>query len=165
VGSAELRRGSSLYATITGLTKIAGPALAGVIIAVSGEAAVFLLDAVSYAVVIGVLIWLARSVRHADAVAGRVRRTARRFRWLLDLPRRIQAAVAMALLVGGFGIQFEVTNPLMATRVFQLGSRGFGLFGTCLAAGGIAGSYYSSRRPLPPTGSSWPGRPCSGRPR
>jgi sugar phosphate permease len=52
----------------------------------------------------------------------------------------------MALLVGGFGLQFAVTNPLMASRVFHLGSVGFGLFGTFMAAGGIAGNYYSSRR-------------------
>jgi hypothetical protein len=52
----------------------------------------------------------------------------------------------MALLVGGFGLQFGVTNPLMATRVFHLGAVGFGLLGTFMAVGGIAGNYYSSRR-------------------
>ena len=52
----------------------------------------------------------------------------------------------MALLIGGFGIQFEVTNPLMATRVFHLGPLGFGLLGTLIAAGGIVGNFYSSRR-------------------
>ena len=52
----------------------------------------------------------------------------------------------MALLVGGFGLQFAVTNPLMASRVFHLGPVGFGLFGTFIAAGGIAGNFYSVRR-------------------
>jgi hypothetical protein len=55
----------------------------------------------------------------------------------------------MALLVGGFGWQFAVTNPLIATRVFGLGSAGFGLFGTCAAVGGIGGNYWSSRRKDP----------------
>ena len=55
----------------------------------------------------------------------------------------------MALLVGGFGIQFEVTNPLMATTVFHLSPVGFGLLGTVMAAGGIAGSVYSARRADP----------------
>ena len=48
----------------------------------------------------------------------------------------MQVAAGMALLIGGFGIQFEVTNPLMATKVFHLGSLGFGLLGTLMAAGG-----------------------------
>jgi hypothetical protein len=34
----------------------------------------------------------------------------------------------------------------MATRVFHVGSVAFGLIGTFIAAGGIAGNYYSSRR-------------------
>jgi MFS family permease len=146
VGDAELRRGSSLYAAVTGMAKIAGPGAAGIIIAVSGEAAVFLADAASYLLVIGVLVWLARSAGHASRSGPAGRPDARRFRWLLDLPRGIQVAAGMALLIGGFGIQFEVTNPLMATRVFHLGSFGFGLLGTFMAAGGIIGNFYSARR-------------------
>ena len=155
VGRADLRRGTSLFATVTGLARIAGPGVAGIVIAASGETAVFFVDAASFLGVIAILAWLSRRITAAEpepaapepAAAGQARpAAARRFRWVLDLPREVQAAAAMALLVGGFGIQFAVTNPLMAGRVFHLGSVGFGLFGTCMAAGGIAGSYYSSRR-------------------
>jgi MFS family permease len=145
VGPHDLRRGSSLFATITGLAKIAGPGVAGIIIAVSGETAVFFINAASFVGVVAVLGWLSARVEPA-AVPDRAASAARRFRWLLDLPRGVQAAAAMALLVGGFGLQFAVTNPLMASKVFHLGSVGFGLFGTFMAVGGIAGNYYSSRR-------------------
>jgi len=93
------------------------------------------------------LIWRARSgpAGVPPGPAGE----ARRFRWLLDLPRGVQVAAGMALLVGGFGYQFEVTNPLMATTVFHLSPVGFGLLGTVMAAGGIAGSVYSARRADP----------------
>ena len=144
VGPGELRRGSSLFATVTGLAKIAGPGVAGIVIAVSGETAVFFVNAVSFAGVIVVLAWLSRRVGPAAALGPAA--AARRFRWLLDLPPGVQAAAAMALLVGGFGLQFAVTNPLMASRVFHLGSVGFGLFGTFIAVGGIAGNFYSVRR-------------------
>src|SRR5580704_12065508 len=116
VGKAELRRGSSLYATVTGLARIAGPAVAGIIIAASGETAVFFIDAVSFGGVIAVLAWLSRKPAQpgpADAHSGTPGDApghaagapvmARRFGWLLDLPRGVQAAAAMALLVGGFG--------------------------------------------------------------
>jgi hypothetical protein len=152
-GPGQLRRGSSLYAMVTGLAKIAGPGVAGIIIAASGETAVFFINAASFLGVIAVLSRLSRQPGRAgqpdrpDTVrpAGRTghaappdpRTTAvRRFRWLLDLPRPVQAAAAMALLIGGFGLQFAVTNPLMASRVFHLGSVGFGLFGTFMAVGG-----------------------------
>jgi MFS family permease len=158
VGPGELRRGTSLFATVTGLAKIAGPGVAGIVIATTGETAVFFVDAVSFLGVVAVLTWLSRpltptapSAAPAPTAPGAAQTipAARRFRWLLDLPPGVRAAAAMALLVGGFGLQFAVTNPLMADRVFRLGPVGFGLFGTFLAVGGIAGSYYSSRRPDP----------------
>jgi MFS family permease len=150
VGPGDLRRGTSLFATVTGLAKIAGPGVAGIIIAVTGETVVFFIDAASFLGVIAVMAYLSRRTgsapHHATLEPAARMPAARRFRWLLDLPRGVRAAAGMALLVGGFGLQFAVTNPLMAARVFHLGSVGFGLFGTFMAAGGIAGSYYSSRR-------------------
>ena len=149
VGPDDLRQGSSLYAAITGIAKIVGPGLAGIIIAGVGEALVFFVDASSFLMVIAVLAWLAKSI---DSNGGpeRAEADARgQLRWLLDLPRGVQLAALMAFLVGGFGIQFEVTNPLMATDVFHLGSFGFGLLGTLSAVGGIVGNFYSSRRADP----------------
>jgi MFS family permease len=146
VGRGELRRGTSLFATVTGLARIAAPGVAGIVIALSGETAVFFVDAASFLGVIAVLAWLSKG-RGSPANPGREATNARR--WLLGLPRGVQAAVVMALLVGGFGMQFAVTNPLMASRVFHLGSVGFGLFGTSMAVGGIAGNLYSSRRKDP----------------
>jgi MFS family permease len=146
VSDQELRRGTSLYAAITGLAKIAGPGAAGILIAASGDAAVFIADAVSFLFVLAVLACISARVTHAVPPAGLDQVHARRFRWVLDLPPGIQAAAGMALLIGGFGYQFEITNPLMATTVFHLGSVGFGLLGTFMAIGGIAGNYYSSRR-------------------
>lgn len=149
VGRAELRRGASLYSMIMGLAKIAGPGLAGFIIATSGTGQVFIADAVSFLLVIVVLLRLSGTISRATDSGGAAPATPRRFRWILDLPRGIQLAAAMALLIGGFGYQFEVTNPLMATKVFHLSPEGFGLLGTLMAVGGIAGSYVSSRRADP----------------
>jgi MFS family permease len=149
VGRDELRRGSSLYNTFVGLSKILGPSLAGAIMAATGEGLVFAIDSASFILVICVLLRFSGDIVHVTGAGHESRLTARRFRWVLDLPGRIQAIAFLALLLGGFAYQFEVTNPLMATRVFHLGAAGYGLMGTFVAAGGIAGSYYSSRRPDP----------------
>jgi hypothetical protein len=145
VGDDSLRRGTSRYAAVTGLAKIAGPGMAGLIIAAAGERAVFFIDAISFLAVIAVLVRLADSPGHVSTQAP----GARRFRWLLDLPRGVRAAIVLALLVGGFGWQFAVTNPLMAKDVLHLGSAGFGLMGTSAAVGAVAGSVYSSQRRNP----------------
>ncbi len=155
-GPAELRRGASLFATVTGLARIAGPGIAGIVIAATGETAVFFFNAASFLAVIVVLARLSRKAARPSpsapaetAEATQAPATARRFRWLTDLPGGARAAAVMALLVGGFGWQFAVTNPLIATRLFHLSSAGFGLFGTCAAVGGIGANYWSSHREDP----------------
>lgn len=149
VGGNKLRKGSSLYGMFTGLAKIIGPSLAGGIIALKGEGPVFAADSASFLFVIIVLVRFAGHIDNNSATQRSSIAPARRFRWILDLPPRIQLIAGMALLFGGFGYQFEVTNPLMAHSVFHLGSAGYGLMGTCIAAGGILGSYYSSRKADP----------------
>jgi MFS family permease len=149
VGPAELRKGSSLYSTFTGLAKIIGPALAGILIATIGESAAFLANAASFLPVIAVLITIGGKLNQSTPSAPSPAVARRRLTWIFALPNQILVAVASAFLIGGFGYQFEVTNPLMATGVFHLNSTGFGLLGTCMACGGIAGSYLSSRRPDP----------------
>jgi MFS family permease len=149
VGEDDLRRGTSRYAAVTGLAKIAGPGIAGLIIAATGETVVFFIDAISFLGVVAVLVGLRHHAQKSQSGADPSTTSARRFRWLLDLPRGVQVAVLLALLVGGFGWQFAVTNPLMAKYVLHLGSAGFGLFGTSAAVGGVAGSFYSSRRRNP----------------
>src|SRR5580693_2217740 len=67
LGRAELRRGTSLYATVTSLAKVAGPGIAGLIIAATGETAVFFADAASYLGVIAVLAVLAARTQAAEA--------------------------------------------------------------------------------------------------
>jgi MFS family permease len=149
VGVKELRRGASVSSMVLGLAKIAGPGLAGFMIATVGTGPVFLADAGSFAGVVILLLWLSQKITPTTGPAQDRAATARRFHWILDLPRSIRLAAAMALLIGGFGYQFEITNPLIATRVFHFSAEAFGLLGTLMAVGGIAGSYYSSRRPNP----------------
>lgn len=145
-GEDALRRGTSQYAAAIGLARMAGPGIAGLVIAIGSETAVFFTDAVSFLAVIGVLVALPAGTRHQAQTTGR---PSQRFRWVLDLPRQVQAAALMALLVGGFGWQFSVLNPLIAKNVLHVGSRGFGLFGTCAAVGAVLGGVYSSRRKNP----------------
>jgi hypothetical protein len=149
VGRDELRRGTSLYATATSVAKVAGPGIAGVIIVATGETAVFFADAASFLGVIAVVAVLARRAGGPAAEAMGQPAPARRLRWVADLPPGIRAAVAIALLLGGFGLQFAVTGPLMATRVLGLGAAGYGLFGTLTAVGAAGGAWVSSRRADP----------------
>jgi hypothetical protein len=145
VGRDELRRGTSVYATATAVAKVAGPGVAGLIIARTGETAVFFADAASFLGVIAVVAVLARRAGAAAPPAPDAN-PARRLRWVADLPPGIRAAVVIALLLGGFGLQFAVTGPLMEIQVFRGSAAGYGLFGTLTAVGAVGGAWVSSRR-------------------
>lgn len=157
VGRAELRRGTALHSTVTGIAKAFGPALAGGMIAMSGEAAVFLVDAASFLIAIAFLARAGSRVTSAASLDCSANpgygeaAPARGIRWILDLPGSVRMVALAAVLIGGLGYQFEVTNPLIATSVFHLGSFGFGLLGTFMAVGAVCGSLYSARRPDPGT--------------
>jgi MFS family permease len=72
-GTAELRRGSSLYAMVTGLARIAGPGVAGIVIAATGETAVFFVDAASFLGVIAVLARLSGTGRRVPEASAEPR--------------------------------------------------------------------------------------------
>ena len=44
-----------------------------------------------------------------------------------------------------FGLNFQVTTALMAKVEFQRGAGSFGLLGTCVAIGSVAGAIFSTR--------------------
>jgi len=85
-GQAELRRGSSLYAMVTGLARITGPGVAGIVSAVTGETAVFFVDAASFLGVIAVFAWLAGTTGQQDPEASAEAPAPKpgRLRWLAD---------------------------------------------------------------------------------
>ncbi len=138
----SLRKGMSIYSASTSLSKIGGPAIAGSIISTFGAAPVFYVNAASF---VGVIVTLRFLGRKLPERADHSEQTAQT-RWLNGLSRPTALAIFGAFLIGTFGYQFEITNPLMATDVFRLGAVGYGLFGTFLAGGAILGNLYSSRR-------------------
>lgn len=55
-------------------------------------------------------------------------------------------------MLGTFGLNFQLTNALMATQVFGLGAGEFGLLGSMMAAGTLSGSVMAARRGYPMLG-------------
>ena len=47
---------------------------------------------------------------------------------------------------GTFGLNFQMTTALMATEVFDKGAGEYGLLGSIIAVGSLAGSLLAARR-------------------
>ncbi len=133
------------------LARMIGPAVAGGLIALfgSGRTAtgwVILLNAVSYVAVIGSLTRMRQSdLRPTEPIArsrGQLREGIAYVRSRPDL----MLVMAVIFCTGTFGLNFQMTTALMATDVYGKGAGEYGLLGSILAIGSLAGSLLAARR-------------------
>jgi len=133
------------------LARIVGPALAGLMIGALGGGAeatgwVILVNALSYAAVIGQLERMDTHLLHpADPVARTPGLLLDGVRYVRSQPKMLMVLV-LVFFAGTFGMNFQITSALMATEVFGKGAGEFGLLGSFLAIGSLAGALMSARR-------------------
>lgn len=131
--------------------RIVGPALAGLLIAAFGGGAfgtgwVILLNAVSYAAPIAALRGMdpsrLDSPEPPPRAPGMIRAGVTYVRGRPDL----LLILGIVGVTGTFGLNFQMTSALMATEVFDRGPTAYGLLGTFMAVGSLAGALVAARR-------------------
>lgn len=128
------------------LARLAGPGVAGLVIALVGTGPAFLINAASFAAVI-VSLWRMRTSELIPAVRvprakGQIREG---FVYIRQRPDLMMIMV-LVFLVATFGMNFQITNALMATAVFQVGPGEYGLLGSVMAIGTLAAALLAARR-------------------
>jgi len=151
VGPDELTNAVGLNSAAFNLARILGPALAGLMIGALGGGAsatgwVILLNAVSYLAVIAQLqrmdVALLRSPRLSGRRPGALRAGVA---YVRSQPRMILILI-IVFFAGTFGMNFQITSALMATEVFGKGASEFGVLGSAMAVGSLAGALLAARR-------------------
>ncbi len=151
VGREDLTNAVGLNSAAFNIARLAGPGAAGLLIGVLGGGArasgwVILINAASYLAV----IW---QLRRMDA--GLLSTPELRHRtpgMLLEGVRYVRSKPKMVMILvlvffaGTFGMNFQITSALMATQVFDKGASEFGLLGSALAVGSLAGALLAARR-------------------
>jgi MFS family permease len=131
---------SALGGVAQNLARAVGPALAGVLIARIGVAAVFALNAASYALLGLVLLRWRRDIEDADDLperfVGAIRAGGRYVRHSL-VARRIMLRSALFVIPGA---ALWALLPLVASRLLRLGPSGYGLLLGALGVGAVAGA-------------------------
>ena len=149
VGRDGMANAIALNSAVFNLARIAGPAVAGLVIAAVGTPAAFLINAASYAaVIIGLKLMRPDEllqVEHVGRSPGQLREA------LAYVRARPQLWMTMVLIffVATFGMNFQVTNPLMSRAVFHAGAGAFGLASTMFAVGALGGALIAARRSRP----------------
>ena len=145
VGDAGLRPAIGLNNAIGQLGAMAGPAVGGVVIAQAGTAAAFASNAFLGLLVLGMIAGIRPELLHAGAPAVRGRgQLLAGFRYVRDRPSLL-LIIALAGLLGAFGMNGPVVLAAFAERVWHNGVEGFGLFNTLSAMGAMAGALLAAR--------------------
>jgi MFS family permease len=132
--------------------RIFGPAIAGLLIAALGSGVratgwVILLNAVSYLAVIASLRAMRASELLPAPLAPRHTKGAVRdaVHYVRERPELVFVFV-VAFAAGTFGMNFQMTNALMATAVFHRGAGEYGILGSAMAVGSLIGALLAARR-------------------
>ncbi|WP_163165501.1 MFS transporter [Arthrobacter sp. Alg241-R88] len=149
VGQDNISNAVALNSASFNTARLTGPAVAGVLIAWVGTGPVFLLNAASYAAVIISLFLIRTSELAPAARAGRGKhQVAEGVRYVRQRPDLVLIMVLVGIL-GAFGMNFPIINALMTTTEFGVGPSEFGLLGSIMAVGTLAGALLAARRAGP----------------
>jgi MFS family permease len=144
VPRAEFPQAIALGALTFNLGRAVGPALGGIVVAAAGPPWVFLINAVSFLAVVGVLLWWRRpapvSTLPAETMAGAIRAG---MRYGLNSSALRHVLIRAAVFVVPAGAVLSLL-PVVARDRLDLGSGGYGLL---LAAFGIGAAVAAVLRP------------------
>lgn len=146
VGPDDLRNAVSLNSTLINAARAVGPAVAGIMIATVGEGWCFVINAVSFAAVVGSLMTMDTSLLKPSAPMLRGRGQLREgFKYVARTPE-LRIPLVMMGLVGMLAYNFQVTLPVAAKQVFGGDARTFGLMTAAMGIGAVAGGLVAAAR-------------------
>ena len=129
--------------------RLIGPGLAGLMIAAIGTGWVFMINGVSFVATIFALTQMRtgelRATARVEREKGQIRAGIRYVR------RRTDILVMMVVIsvVSTFGLNFQLTSALMARTEFGKGAGEYGVLGSIMAIGSLAGALLAARRERP----------------
>jgi len=139
VGEKDLRNAVTLYSTLVNLSRIIGPAIAGVLIATVGLALCFILNGLSYVAVVIMLALVRSSELHLAPPAARARGQLREgWRYMMASPI-LRTTLLMMAIIGTLTYEFQVSLPLIARFVFNGDASSYALLSASFGAGAVLG--------------------------
>lgn len=144
VGQSDVANAVSLNSANFNAGRLIGPALSGFLIARFDTGPSFLINATSYLAVITALLFMRSGdffIQSKEKTLGTVREGLRYVRARPDL----YVVMALIFFASTFGLNFQIFNALMATKEFGQGAASYGLLGTFVAFGSLAGALISAR--------------------
>ena len=144
VGKSDIANAVSLNSANFNLGRLIGPAVSGLLIKYFHTGPSFLLNAGSYLFVILALVLMRPEELHRLPKDSKERRTLDGIRYVrgrIDLV----AVIATVFFASTFGLNFQIFNALVSTKIFHKDAGAFGLLGSVLAIGSLGAAIISTR--------------------
>lgn len=144
VGKQDLPNAVGLNSTNFNVGRLIGPGLSGLLIAAYGTGVSFLLNGISYLVVIIALINIRESELFIEEKKSSSTKIREAMAYVAARPD-ILAVMITVFFATSFGLNFNIFNTMMATQVFDKGAAEYGALGSILAVGSLSGAIISAR--------------------
>jgi predicted MFS family arabinose efflux permease len=140
VGPDRAANAVSLNSSINNSARLVGPAIAGVVIGLTGTGVAFLLNAATFVAIVAALLLIdPRRLHQRERIPRGRGQIAEGIRYAWSTPA-IRTPLTATLLVSAFAQNFRVTLPTLAVGVFGGGASSYGLLMSALGVGAIGGA-------------------------
>lgn len=144
VGHTDVANAVSLNSANFNAGRLIGPALSGLLIAAFGTGPSFLVNAGSFLFVVIALMNLRKSEFFPQPRSTSMANVREGIRYVRARPD-LYAIMIVVFFMATFGLNFQIFNALMATKIFHRGAASFGFLGTFIAFGSLSGALVSAR--------------------
>ena len=144
VGKDDVLGAISLNSVNFNVGRLIGPGVSGLMIAAFGTGPSFLLNALSYFVMIFALGFVRKAELNIAEKPKDATKLKEAFHYIAQR-KDLMLVLVIGFLGGTFGMNYQIFNALMATQQFHKGPAEFGGLGTFLAIGSVVGSLLTSQ--------------------
>ena len=149
VSAQDLPNAVTLNSVAMNMARVLGAALGGVIAAAIGLALCFTCNALSFgAVLVSLAAMRGSELFPAKRVSKQKKQVRQGLRYVRNTPELLIPLVMIAV-IGTLAWEFQVSLPLMASKVFHGGAASYGVMASVMGGGAVVGGLISAARSRP----------------
>jgi MFS family permease len=149
VSAEDLPNAVTLNSVAMNMARVLGAALGGVIAAAIGLALCFTVNALSFgAVLVSLAAMRGSELFPAKRVSKQKKQVRQGLRYVRNTPELL-IPLLMIAVIGTLAWEFQVSLPLMASKVFHGGAASYGVMASVMGGGAVVGGLISAARARP----------------
>ena len=149
VSAGDLPNAVTLNSVAMNMARVLGAALGGVIAAAIGLALCFTINALSFgAVLVSLAAMRSSELFPAKRVSRQKKQVRQGLRYVRNTPELL-IPLLMIAVIGTLAWEFQVSLPLMASKVFHGGAASYGVMASVMGGGAVVGGLISAARGRP----------------